>query len=380
MNQTVSLDATAGATAINPQKQRLAPRKAILAVTATAVLAAAGVGYILVPKGSVSTDVAYVEADSSVVAPQVAGLISEVLVQHNQTVRRGDPLVRLDPEEFDDRVASANAELAAAEAGVQSAKAALLQLDAVQALASANVRVAQTLIASPDAQSAKAAADRRRYEDLAPYGAVARRVADQFRAAAITAQSNAEHSRAVLQAAKEQAAVTQSRRFVLRAALSQAEARMENAEATLALARQDQAHAVIYAPIDGVVGDRQAEPGDYVQPGTRLLTVVPLNSLYITANFKETQIGRMLPGQRAWIKVDALPGVTLRGEVDSFGPGTGSQFSLLPFEPGTGNFTKIVQRVPVRIRIDPGQPAAAKLRPGLSTTVTVSLTDRSSAT
>ncbi|MEI9890152.1 MAG: HlyD family secretion protein [Caulobacteraceae bacterium] len=110
-----------------------------------------------------------------------------------------------------------------------------------------------------------------------------------------------------------------------------------------------------------------------MQPGTRLLTVVPLNAVYVTANFKETQIARMLAGQPAKIRVDALPGVTLKGRVESFAPGSGSQFSLLPFEPGTGNFTKIVQRVPVRIRLDPGQPGLAKLRPGLSTTVTVSL-------
>src|SRR5262249_40634681 len=144
-------------------------------------------------------------------------------------------------------------------------------------------------------------------------------------------------------------------------------------KAALDLAKQDQGYTVVRAPIDGVVGDRQAEAGDYVQPGSRLLTVAPLQGLYVTANFKETQIGRMVPGQAARVKVDALPGVTLKGEVDSFAPGTGSQFSLLPFEPGTGNFTKIVQRVPVRIRLDPGQPGLAKLRPGLSTTVTVRL-------
>jgi len=113
--------------------------------------------------------------------------------------------------------------------------------------------------------------------------------------------------------------------------------------------------------------------GDYVQPGTRLLSVEPLNALYVTANFKETQTGRMTIGQAARIKVDALPGVVLTGHVDSLAPGTGSQFSLLPFEPGTGNFTKVVQRVPVRIRFDPGQPGLAKLRPGLSTTTTVRL-------
>jgi membrane fusion protein (multidrug efflux system) len=130
---------------------------------------------------------------------------------------------------------------------------------------------------------------------------------------------------------------------------------------------------VIRAPIDGVVGDRQVEPGDYVQPGTRLLTLVPIRSLYVTANFKETQVSRMLVGQAATIKVDALPGRKLKGEVESFAPGSGSQFSLLPFEPGTGNFTKIVQRIPVRISLDPGQPGLDRLRPGLSSTVTVRL-------
>ena len=109
------------------------------------------------------------------------------------------------------------------------------------------------------------------------------------------------------------------------------------------------------------------------QPGTRLLTIVPLKALYVTANFKETQVSRMAVGQPATIKVDALPGRALKGEVDSFAPGSGSQFSLLPFEPGTGNFTKIVQRVPVRIRFEPGQSGLDRLRPGLSTTVTVRL-------
>jgi membrane fusion protein, multidrug efflux system len=141
----------------------------------------------------------------------------------------------------------------------------------------------------------------------------------------------------------------------------------------LDLARQDQGHSLVRAAIDGVVADRKVEPGDYVQPGTRLLTIVPLGAVYVTANFKETQTARMTVGQPAAIKVDALPGVELKGRVESFAPGSGSQFSLLPFEPGTGNFTKIVQRVPVRIRLDPGQPGLERLRPGLSTTVKVKL-------
>ncbi len=307
------------------------------------------------------------------VAPKVRGLVADVLVAHNQPVKRGDPLVRIDPEEFDARVASASADLQNAQASVQAATAALTSLDAEEQLAASNVRAAQTSIRSADAQSERAQADRRRYENLVASGAVARRDADTYRAAAITAQSDADHSRAELEVSRDQASVTQAKRATLLANRAEAEAAVARAQAALSLARQDQDHAVIRAPIDGVVGDRQVEPGDYVQPGTRLLTIVPMHALYVTANFKETQVSRMTIGQPATIKVDALPGKALKGEVESFAPGSGSQFSLLPFEPGTGNFTKIVQRVPVRIRLDPGQAGLERLRPGLSTTVKVRL-------
>ena len=372
MNQTVAIDPSRAAE-ITPKKPPFASKKALLAVGAAVVLSVGGAAYILTPKAAESTDAAYLQADSSVVAPRVKGQVTEVLVQHNQAVHRGDPLIRIDPEEFDARAASAAAELANAEAAIGSARAALQQLGAEQTLAAANVRAAQTLIASTDAQSVKADADRKRYDALVSSGAVARRDADQFRAAAVTAQSDADHSRAALDVARSQAGVTTARRPVLEAALAQAQAAAARAKATLDLAEQDQGYTVIRAPIDGVVGDRQAEAGDYVQPGTRLLTIVPLHALYVTADFKETQIGRMLAGQPARIKVDALPGVTLKGEVDSFAPGSGSQFSLLPFEPGTGTRCTILVKLPVRIRLDAGQPALAKLRPGLSTTVTVKL-------
>jgi membrane fusion protein (multidrug efflux system) len=374
MNQTISLDsALAGATPVKTKKPPFASRKAMLAVGAAVVLAAGGAAWIAAPKASESTDAAYLQADSSVVAPKVRGLIAEVMVQHNQIVKRGDPLVRIDPEEFDARVASASADLQNAQASVQSARAALLSLNAEEQLAAANVRAAQTLIRSADAQWVRAAADQHRYDNLVASGAVAKRDADQYRAAAVTASSDADHSRATLDVSRDQAAVTGAKRPVLQASLAQAEAAVARARAALDLARQDQAHTLIRAPIDGVVGDRQTEPGDYVQPGTRLLTLVPMGSLYVTANFKETQIARMVAGQSATIKVDALPGKALHGTVESFAPGSGSQFSLLPFEPGTGNFTKVVQRVPVRIRLDADQPGLARLRPGLSSTVTVRL-------
>jgi membrane fusion protein (multidrug efflux system) len=363
--------------AVAAAKSRLPfSKKTLFAVSAAVVVAAGGGLYILSPKASVSTDAAYVQADSSVVAPKVRGLVSDVLVRHNQAVKKGDPLIRIDPEEFDARVAAASADLQNAQASVQSAQAALISLDAEERLAASNVRAAETAIRSSDAQNQRADADRKRYENLVASGAVARRDADTYRAAAITAQSDADHSRAELDVSRNQAAVTAAKRATLDAALAQARAAASRAKAALDLARQDQGHALIRAPIDGVVGDRQVEPGDYVQPGTRLMTIVPMTALYVTANFKETQVARMLPGQPAVIKVDALPGVKLKGEVDSFAPGSGSQFSLLPFEPGAGNFTKIVQRVPVRIRFEPGQKGLDRLRPGLSTNVTVRLSSQ----
>jgi len=359
-----------------PTREPPASRRAMLAVGAAVAVAAAGLVYILVPKGSASTDAAYIQADSAIVAPKVRGLIAQVLVQHDQAVKRGDPLIAIDPEEFDAKAASARADLMNAQAAVDSAQAALVSLAAEERLAASNVRAAQTLIAAADAESETASADRSRYDNLESSGAVARRDADRFRAAAISARSAAAHSRAEFDVAQAQGAVTSAKRATLIAALSQAEAAVARSKAALDLALQDQGHTLIRAPIDGVVGDRQAEPGDYVQPGTRLMTIVPMNALYVVANFKETQVSRMNVGQPAKVEVDALPGSSLKGEVESLAPGSGSQFSLLPFEPGTGNFTKIVQRIPVRIRLDPGQAGLNRLRPGLSTTVEVRFTSK----
>jgi membrane fusion protein (multidrug efflux system) len=342
-------------------------------VGAAIVIAAAGAFYIASPKSHVSTDNAYLQADSSIVAPKVRGLVAQVMVRHNQTVKQGEPLVRIDPEEFDARVASATADMQNAQAMVAAAQAALLALDAEEQLAASTIRAARTSIRSADAQRERADADHLRYENLVGTGAVARSDVDQFRAVAISARAEADRSRAQFDVSRNQAAVTHAKRLTLQASLAQSEAAVARTQAALNLARQDQTHTTILAPIDGVVGDRQVEQGDYVQPGTRLLTIVPLSALYVVANFKETQTARMMAGQPATVEVDALPGVRLQGQVESFAPGSGSQFSLLPFEPGTGNFTKIVQRVPVRIRFEPGQPQLARLRPGLSTTVTVGL-------
>jgi membrane fusion protein (multidrug efflux system) len=368
----IAPDATA-ATPVVGKTGRRGPPRAALAVGAAVALGAAGTVWILAPKSVESTDAAYVQADSVAVAPKVRGLVAEVLVRHDQAVKRGDPLIAIDAEEFDARVAAAEADVLDADAAVAQARAALVSLAAEEKLAASTVRAARTGIAAADAESETAGADRTRYDNLEGSGAVARRDADRLRAAAITARSAADRSRAELDVAVAQGEVTAAKRAGLDAALGRALAGQARARAALDLARQDQAHAVIRAPIDGVVGDRQAEPGDYVQPGARLMTLVPMGALYVVANFKETQVARMDVGHKATLHVDALPGRTLTGEVVSLAPGSGSQFSLLPFEPGTGNFTKIVQWVPVRIRLDPGQKGLDRLRPGLSTTVDVRL-------
>jgi membrane fusion protein (multidrug efflux system) len=190
---------------------------------------------------------------------------------------------------------------------------------------------------------------------------------------AVSAEAAAERTRAALAVSRDQAIVAARRRGEASAQLLAAQAQRAKAAATLVLAQQDADHAVIRAPVSGVVADRQVNAGDYVAPGTRLLTLVPARGLHVIANFKETQTERMLPGQAAVVKVDAMPGVKLRAHVQSLAPGSGSEFALLPFEPGAGNFTKVVQRVPVRLTFDPGQPELARLRPGLSVKVAVQL-------
>jgi membrane fusion protein (multidrug efflux system) len=348
-------------------------RRAWFAAAIAVIFALAGTWVILTPASSESTDDAYIAADATTVAPKVRGLVAEVMVRDNQMVRAGDPLVKIDAEEFDAKVATARADLADAGSGVAAARAALLSLDAEERLAGANIAVAQTAIKSSDAQAERATADSRRYAALVSSGAVARRDADSFRAGAVTAEQDVAHSIAMLNVAKEVLRVTEAKRATLMAALQKADASVGRARSALDLALQDQRHALILAPIDGVVGNRQVQQGDYVQPGSRLLTLVPLNALYVTANFKETQTGRMRPGQHATVRVDAISSKALTGVIESLAPGSGSQFALLPFEPGTGNFTKIVQRVPVRIRFDVPQSDLDSLRPGLSVTAKVAL-------
>jgi membrane fusion protein (multidrug efflux system) len=366
------------AEAVDIEPAEAAPRRRwrrnpLLAAAVALLIALVGAAWLLSPRTAESTDNAYVRADSSTIAPKVGGLVAEVLVRDNELVHAGQPLVRIDTRDFDARVAAAEADLADAVAGVADARAALDALGADTQLAAAGVRAAQTSIGSADAEYSRASADRARYEALSAQGFATRRDLERIRATAVGAASALDRTRADRDVASRQAGVTLARRPVLEAQLAKAQAAEARARATLDLARQDRGHAVIVAPIDGVVGNRQVQIGDFVQPGTRLLTLVPAHGLYVVANFKETQTRAMMPGQPVTILVDALGGEQLRGHVESLAPASGSDFSLLPFEPGSGNFTKIVQRVGVRIALDPDQPVAARLRSGLSVTATVRL-------
>jgi membrane fusion protein, multidrug efflux system len=346
---------------VSPVRKCLAalPKRALIVGGVALAAILGGAAWIAMPASSVSTDDAYVKADSSIIAPKVQGLIAAILVRDNQRVVKGQPLIRIDDEDYVQAVQLAEAE-------VQSAQAALDQLPAQQGLASANARAASEAIRSADAEKVRAAADNARFATLAGGGDISRSQADQARATALRADAQAAQNRASYAASQQQVDVVARSRGLLLAAVAKA-------KAALSLAKQNLEHTIVRAPEAGIVGDRQAQLGEYVQPGTQLMTVVPLDTIYVVANFKETQTARMLQGQKARVEIDALPGKTFDGTVESFAPGSGSEFSLLPFEPATGNFTRIVQRMPVRIRVTPGQDDAARLRPGLSAEVRVDL-------
>ena len=356
-----------------PRQRFALPRNALAMGAIALLIAVAGVVWLTLPRTVESTDNAYLRADSTAVAPRVGGQVTAVLVKDNQVVRVGDPLVQIDPQDYDAKLAAAEAAVADSDAAVAGATAQLDALRADEGLATAQLRAAGTGIASADAEADRALADRHRYDDLATHGFATRRDAERVRATEIGAASAARRSRAELGVTAEQATVTRARRPVLEAQVLAARAAALKARAALALARQDRFRTTVFAPVAGAVGNRQVQVGDFVQPGSHMLTLVPVGSLYVVANFKETQTRRMQVGQRAEVEVDALGGETLAGTVESFAPGSGSEFTLLPFEPGSGNFTKIVQRVGVRIRLaEPGR-LTAMLRPGLSVVAKVTV-------
>jgi membrane fusion protein (multidrug efflux system) len=335
-------------------------RRVLLLIVLVAVLAAGASGgwyWWNTLRFLQSTDDAYVQSDISVISPKVEGYIKEVRVADNQRVAAGEVLFVIDDRDFAARVAQGEAAVASAEASVAT-------YDSRLKLQQAMIAQAEAEVASAEADLGRAQRDYKRYSDLMSSDFASRQRyetadADNRKAAAATAKSRAAQTAA------------QNQLEVLGAQQHEEQARLQQARANLQLAQNDLANTVIRAPISGVAGNRAGQTGQYVKAGTQLLSLVPLPQVYVTANFKETQLTRMHPGQRAEIAVDAYPDRRLAGHIESFAPASGAQFSLLPPDNATGNFTKIVQRVPVRIAVPAEGPLAALLRPGLSVTVTV---------
>jgi len=307
------------------------------------------------------TDNAFVQADTTNVAPQLSGRVVEVLVGDNQRVEAGQVLVKLDD-------ADQKAELAQAEANLQAAFAAVGNVDAQASQEQAAIAARAAAVTQAHAQANLANAEVERYGKLAEQGWVSQQRIQTQQAQAQTARASVDQAQAALVAEQRTAGVLGSTREQSVAAVEQARARLQQAQ--IALER-----TVIRAPVAGVVGARSVRVGQYVNAGAQLLSIVPMGDAYVVANFKETQLGKVRIGQDVEITADAFPGRKIHGRIDSFAPATGSEFALIPIENATGNFTKITQRVPVRIAVSRSEGGVA-LRPGLSLEVKVDLKSR----
>ncbi|HZZ59599.1 MAG TPA: HlyD family secretion protein [Roseiarcus sp.] len=304
-----------------------------------------------------TTDDAYVGGDVTPISPHIAGFVAEILVKDNDYVRAGQPLIRLDDRDFRAALDHANAIIGQRQATLASLEARARSQQSV-------IEQAQADVDAKAAQATFAGEDDYRYRRLAETGYGSRQNAERALAQSNAAKSALAASRAGVDAARQQLAVTNADIIEARAAVAQAEADLRSAQLNLG-------YTAILSPIDGYVANRAAQVGAYVSSGTYLLTVTPAHDLWVDANFKEDQLERMTGGEPVTVVADALPNHVFRGRVGSLAHGTGAVFSVIPPENATGNFTKIVQRVPVRIALDSDDPMLRSLRPGLSTTVSI---------
>lgn len=297
------------------------------------------------------TENAYVRGQITVLAPQVNGYVTEVLVQDFEAVAQGQPLVHIDDRQYRQLVEQRRAELAARRFDLDNLEQTLASNRATLASRRAELSAVQ-------AELQRVRSDEKRVNELAERGSVSIRERDQIRAGARSAAAQVQQSQAAIAIAEQTLKASEVSRGGL-------QAQIEIAEATLKRAQIDLDNTVIVAPRDGRVSEVTVRQGQYVAAGSQLLYLVP-DQLWVIANYKETQTYAMRPGQPVEITVDALNGARLRGHLQSLAPATGSEFSVLRPDNATGNFTKVVQRVPVRISIDPDQPFVERLRPGLS--------------
>jgi membrane fusion protein (multidrug efflux system) len=392
---------------------RIAIGVVLIAVLATTV-------WLWATAGRETTDDAQVDAHVTPIATRVGGMVVEVPVKENQQVEAGTVLVAIDPRDYQVALDKARAELATAEAdaaaarvnvpitstatasnvstargGVEQAQAGIEGAQQAVEAATARLTTAQAREREAEANSVKTAKDVERFKMLLAKDEISQQQYDAAVAAADAARAAADSARAQVQEAQAGISVAQSQLTQARAGATQATAQLQTAQsgpqevaaqraraasadakvlqqrAAVQQAELNVQYATIKAPLKGIVSKKTIEPGQTVQPGQPLMTLIPLEDVWVTANFKETQLESMRPGQPAVIEVDAYGGRDFKGHIESLAAATGSRFSLLPPENATGNFVKVVQRVPVRIAIDEKQDAEQLLRPGMSVTAKV---------
>jgi membrane fusion protein, multidrug efflux system len=345
---------------ISPEKPVSGSTPARLAIPLLAVIVALGFVALATTRWNAwvgnaivqTTDDAYVRADLTQLSSRVAGEVLHVAVSDFQRVKAGDLLVQIDPADYE-------AQVAQAEAAVEAAQAALDNLGAQIELQYATIAQAEAQQIAAAAAEVEARQEQERQQSLSQTDAGTRQKLEQATAGFAKAQADVRANRAVIAAQRHQL-------DVLSGTKKQRGADLAGAKAALAAARLKLGYTKITAPFDGVVGQRQVQPGDYVNIGSNLIAVVPLPHVFVIANYKETQLTHVVPGQPVEISVDTFPGQILRGSVERISPASGSQFALLPPDNATGNFTKVVQRIPVRIQFDENQPLLQRLLPGMS--------------
>ncbi len=310
------------------------------------------VEYLLVGQYFVSTADAYIAADSSMIATRVSGYIINVPVGDNEMVKRGQLLAQVDPRRY-------NIALASATASLRSAQASIVSDNAQVGLQQARITAAAAAVVGDQARAANAARNSRRYASLSGSGASTEQSNEQASTDVATANAALAVDTATLLGARRQV-------DVLNAAILQAQASQAQAQSQVQQAALDLLQTNIVAPFDGMVGNKTVAVGNYVPTGTELMAVVPLAGVYVIANYKETQLTHLVPGQPVTIDVDAFPALKVTGTIASIAPASGQEFALLPPDNATGNFTKIVQRVPVKIWLNLDKDLIGKLRPGMS--------------
>jgi membrane fusion protein, multidrug efflux system len=360
MTTDVAVNDTPEGAPSRPKRKRLP--LLILAVVVL-VLGAWAVQRYLYSRHHVSTDNAQVDSHITLIAPRISAFVSRVLVDDNQHVKAGDTLVILDDRDIKVRLEQAEADLRAAEAAAGTRRSAGEAKAQFQATRSQAASVESGVIAA-EADYKKAAADLERYRSLAAQKIVPAQQLD-------AAQAAFEAAAAKLESARRQASAAGSQVSASGAAVRSATARLAAAQAAVDNARLDVSYARITAPTAGVIAKRNAETGALVQPGQSLMSIVPDRDVWVTANLKETQLNNVRVGDSVEFTVDAYPGRKFSGRVESLSPATGAKFALLPPDNATGNFTKVVQRVPVKIAVEQSTDSAHLLRPGMSVDVDI---------